>query len=246
MWCADCTRSFSADAMRIAIIGTGKMGKAVAALATERGHVIHTQVSRSENPGGEALTADRLQGTDVAVEFTRPEAVVANLERFITLGIPVVTGTTGWTESLPSVRALVQQRRGALLHSANFSVGVHLFFRAAKDLARWFGGRPQFIASIHEEHHKTKLDAPSGTALQLQRKLEEVEHERCFPITSVRAGAAMGIHRLTYANVQERITLTHETLSREVFADGALAAAEWLPGHTGVFTFEQMLFGETA
>jgi 4-hydroxy-tetrahydrodipicolinate reductase len=246
MLCADYTRSFSADAMRIAIIGTGKMGQAVAALAAARGHVIHTQVSRGDNPGGEALTADRLSGTDVAVEFTRPDAVVANLERLIPLGIPVVTGTTGWSESLSSVRTLVQQRHGALLHSVNFSVGVQLFFRAAQDLARQFGGRPQFTASIHEEHHKTKVDAPSGTALQLQRKLEEVAHQRSFPITSVRAGAAIGIHRLTYATEQERITLTHETLSRDVFADGALTAAEWLPGHTGVFTLEQMLFGETA
>jgi 4-hydroxy-tetrahydrodipicolinate reductase len=222
------------------------MGKAVAALAAERGHLIHTLVGRSENAGGRALTADRLRGADVALEFTRPDAAVANLERLMDAGIPTVTGTTGWNESLPRISELVEQSHGALLHAANFAVGVHLFFRAAQDLARWFSGRHQFAVSIHEEHHKTKLDAPSGTALQLERKLEKIEPGRRFPITSVRIGEALGTHKLTYVAPEERITLSHETLSRNVFAGGAVMAAEWLPGHQGVFTFEQMLFGGPA
>jgi 4-hydroxy-tetrahydrodipicolinate reductase len=242
---AGCTRSSSADAMRIAIIGTGRMGKAVAALATEHGHVIHAQVSRAENAGGMALTADRLRGTDVAIEFTRPDAVVANVEHLIGLGIPTVTGTTGWTQSLPKICELVNRHQGSLLHAANFSVGVHLFFRAAQDLARWFSGRPQFAGSIHEQHHRAKLDTPSGTALLLQQKLQVVEGGSSLPITSVRAGDALGTHTLTYVAQQERITLSHETLSRDVFAAGAVTAAEWLPGNIGVFTFEEMLFGGT-
>jgi 4-hydroxy-tetrahydrodipicolinate reductase len=242
---AGCTRSFSAEAMRIAIIGTGRMGSAVAAAAREHGHNIHAQVSRAENPGGTALTADRLRGTDVAIEFTRPDAVVANLEHLIELGIPTVTGTTGWTRSLPGVCELVNRRGGSLLHAANFSVGVHLFFRVAQDLARWFSGRPQFAGSIHEHHHQDKLDAPSGTALLLQRKLQETANGRSLPITSVRAGDALGTHTLAYVAPQERVTLSHETLSRDVFAEGAVTAAEWLPGHIGVFTFEEMLFGGT-
>src|SRR4051794_28407172 len=151
--------------MRIAIIGNGKMGKAVAALAAERGHTIHTVVSGLENAGGKALTAGRLTGADVAVEFTRPDAVVRNLRRLMELGIPTVTGTTGWYEALPEVQELVRERSGALLHAVNFSVGVHLFFRAARDLARSFRDRPEFVVAIHEEHHRAKLDAPSGTAL---------------------------------------------------------------------------------
>ena len=230
--------------MKIAIIGNGKMGKAVAALATERGHSIHTLVTRLENAGGRALTAERLAGADVAIEFTRPDAAMANLERLIGLGIPTVTGTTGWTEFLPKLSELVRQRGGALLHAANFSVGVHLFFRAARDLARSFRGRSEFAVSIHEEHHKAKVDATSGTALLLQRQLWEEEPGRRFPITSVRAGEAPGTHALTYAGPHETVTLTHVTRSREVFAAGALAAAEWLPGRTGVFTFDQLLFGE--
>jgi 4-hydroxy-tetrahydrodipicolinate reductase len=230
--------------LKIAIIGNGKMGKAVAALATERGHSIHTLVNRLENDGGRALTAERLAGADVAIEFTRPDAAVANLERLIGLGVPTVTGTTGWTEALPKLSELVRQRDGALLHAANFSVGVHLFFRAARDLARSFRGRSEFAVSIHEEHHKAKVDATSGTALLLQRQLWEEEPGRRFPITSVRAGEAPGTHALTYTGPHETVTLTHVTRSREVFAAGALAAAEWLPGHTGVFTFDQLLFGE--
>ncbi|HEY3012976.1 MAG TPA: dihydrodipicolinate reductase C-terminal domain-containing protein [Gemmatimonadales bacterium] len=229
--------------MRIAIIGNGKMGKVVAALAVEHGHSIHTVVTRLENSGGRALTSERLTGADVAVEFTRPDAAVGNLERLIELGIPTVTGTTGWTEELPRLTALVLQRGGALLHAANFSVGVQLFLRAARDLARCFRGRPEFAVSILEEHHKTKLDAPSGTALLLQRQLWSDEPGRRFPITSVRAGDAPGTHTLSYDAPHETVTLSHVTRSRQVFAAGALAAAEWLPGHTGVFTFDEMLFG---
>jgi 4-hydroxy-tetrahydrodipicolinate reductase len=231
--------------MRIAIIGNGKMGKAVAALAAERGHTIHTVVHRLENPAGGALTKERLAGADVAIEFTRSDAVVANLERLIELGIPTVTGTTGWTDALPQVAALAGKRGGALLHSANFSVGVHLFFRAARELARSFRGRPEFVVSILEEHHASKVDAPSGTALLLQRQLWSQEPSRRFPITSVRAGTSPGTHTLTYDGPHETVTLSHVAKSREAFASGTLAAAEWLPGHTGVFTFEEMLFGGT-
>ena len=231
--------------MKIAIIGNGKMGKAIAGLATERGHIIHTVINRVENPGGRALTRERLSGADVAIEFTRPDAVVGNLERLIELGVPTVTGTTGWTEELPRVTALVERRGAGLLYAANFSVGVHLFFHAARDLARHFRGRPEFVVSIHEEHHAAKLDAPSGTALLLQRQLWAEEPGRRFPITSLRSGETPGNHTLTYEGAFETISLSHIARSRQVFAAGALAAAEWLPGHTGVFTFDDMLFGES-
>lgn len=222
------------------------MGKAVAALAIERGHSIHTVVESSDNVAGRALTRERLAGADVAVEFTRPEAAVSNLERLIELGIPTVTGTTGWTEALPRITALVEARRAALLHAANFSVGVHLFLRAARKLARNFSGRSEFAASIREEHHAAKLDAPSGTALLLQRQLGDSDASRTFPIASVRAGTSPGIHTVTYEGPHETVSLSHVARDREAFAEGALTAAEWLPGKTGVFTFEHLLFGENA
>ena len=229
--------------MRIAIIGNGKMGKAVAALARERGHIIHAVIQRAENVDGQALTEERLKGVDVAVEFTRPDSVLRNLERLSELGIPTVTGTTGWEDELAQVSQWFQQRRGALLHAANFAVGVHLFLRAARELARGFRALPEFSASIEEEHHQSKLDAPSGTALLLQRQLRAEDHGRNIPISSIRQGNAVGTHTLTYQSAHETVTLRHAAQSREVFATGALSAAEWLPGHVGVFTFEQMLFG---
>jgi 4-hydroxy-tetrahydrodipicolinate reductase len=222
------------------------MGQAVAALATGRGHTIHTVIGASENARGRALTSERLAGADVAVEFTRPDAVVSNLERLIELGVPTVTGTTGWTDALPRISALVEKKRGALLHAPNFSVGVHLFLRAARELARSFRGRPEFDGSILEEHHATKLDKPSGTALLLQRQLGAEDPDRRVPITSTREGSIPGSHTLTYNGAHETVTLSHVARSRQSFAAGALAAAEWLPGKTGVFTFEDMLFGESA
>ena len=232
--------------MKIAIVGNGRMGKAVAVLGAQRGHSIHTVVDSSDNAGGRALTRERLAGTDVAIEFTRPDAAVSNLEQLVELGIPTVTGTTGWTAALPRITDLVHARNGALLHAANFSAGVHLFLRTAQELARAFSVRPEFVASIREEHHAGKLDSPSGTALLLQRRLAESDAVRSFPISSVRLGTVPGTHTLTYEGPHETVSLSHLARDREAFAAGALAAAEWLPGKTGVFTFEQLLFGETA
>jgi 4-hydroxy-tetrahydrodipicolinate reductase len=231
--------------MRIAIVGNGRMGKAVAALAQAHGHRIQTEVDSGENLGGQALTLERQAGVDVAFEFTRPDAVVSNLERLIQLGVPTVTGTTGWEGALPRITGLVAARKGALLYAANFSAGVHLFLRAARDLARAFSGHPEFGASISEEHHATKRDTPSGTALLLQRRLADTDASRPFPISSVRVGTVAGTHSLTYQGPHEAISLSHVARDREAFAAGALAAAEWLPGKVGVFTFEELLFGET-
>jgi len=228
--------------MHISIIGNGKMGKAVAALAAQRGHTIQTVVAGPENRAGRALTAERLSGTDVALEFTRPDAVLPNLERLIDLHIPTVTGNTGWTEQLPAIELLVQRRGGALLYAANFSVGVHLFLRVARALAQCFRGWPDFTEAIHEEHHASKVDAPSGTALLLQQQLREIEPRRRFPITSTRTGETPGTHTISYETPQETVTLGHISRGRDVFAAGALAAAEWLPGHRGVFTFDDLLF----
>lgn len=232
--------------MRIAIVGNGRMGKAVAALAVDRGHTIHTVVTSEENAAGRALVMTRLAGSDVALEFTRPEAAVDNLEKLLELGIPTVTGTTGWYDALPRVTACTQTHGGALLHSPNFSVGVHLFLRAARELARLLKERPEFAGSIVEEHHSSKRDAPSGTALLLQRQLTASDAERSFPISSLRQGNVPGTHTLSYDGPHEQILLSHIARDREAFAAGALLAAQWLPGKAGVFTFDDMLFGPAA
>ena len=230
--------------MRIAIVGNGRMGRAVAELAEARGHAVRL-IGREENAGGAALTRERLAEVDVAVEFTRPDAVVANLERLLDAGIPTVTGTTGWSADLPRIARLAEARRGALLHAANFSIGVHLVLRAARDLAARFAGRPEFDAFILEEHHAAKRDAPSGTATVLRARAREADPARDLPITSVRAGSIPGTHVLTYDGPHETVALSHVARSRGSFAAGALAAAEWLPGRPGVHEFEAMLFGGT-
>ena len=229
--------------MRLAIVGNGRMGRAVAELAQERGHVVHAVIGREENAGGAALTRERLAGVEVAIELTRADAVVANLERLIEAGIPTVTGTTGWSAELPRIARLVEASGGTLLHAANFSVGVHLFLRAARDLAARFAGRPEFDSFILEEHHATKVDAPSGTAAALRGRLREADAAREFPITSVRAGSIPGTHVVTYDGPHDTVALSHVARSRRGFAAGALAAAEWLPGRPGVHDFEEMLFG---
>lgn len=231
--------------MRIVVVGNGKMGRAVAALAEERGHAVLATIGSAENAGGRALTADRLRQADVALEFTRPEAAVPNLARLIDAGVPVVCGTTGWESELPQVRARVARAGGALLHAANFSVGVHLFLRAARALAGVLAGHPEFDAFILEEHHAAKRDAPSGTARVLRERAAAADPVREFPITSLRVGATPGTHLLAYDGSHERITLSHVARNRGAFAAGALAAAEWLPGRPGVHTFEDMLFGGT-
>jgi 4-hydroxy-tetrahydrodipicolinate reductase len=229
--------------MRIVVVGNGRMGQTVARLAEQRGHTIHAVIGGAENTDGRALTPDRLARADVAIEFTRPDAAPANLERLVAAGIPTVTGTTGWLEQLPRIATLVAERKGALLHAANFSLGVHLFLRAARELARGFAGRAEFDAFILEEHHAAKRDAPSGTARELQARVREADPQRPYPITSVRIGAAPGTHMVAYDGPYERVTLSHAARNRDGFAAGALAAAEWLPGHPGVHTVEDMLFG---
>lgn len=231
--------------MRIVVVGDGKMGHAVAGLAERRGHSILAMIGGEENASGRALTRERLAGADVAIEFTQPDAAAANLERLIEAGLPTVTGTTGWLAELPRITALVQRNGGSFLYASNFSVGVQLFLRAAGELASRFANHAEFDAFILEEHHAGKRDAPSGTARSLAEALRRGDPTRSYPITSIRAGAIPGTHAVTYDGPSESVTLRHEARSRNGFAAGALAAAEWLPGHPGVHTFEEMLFGAT-
>jgi 4-hydroxy-tetrahydrodipicolinate reductase len=229
--------------MRIALVGYGRMGHAVEAAALARGHTIHARIDPGLGKNGVSLTPESLRGADVAIEFTSPGAAPGNLRRLIEAGVPVVTGTTGWRAELPAVSSLAAERGGALLHSSNFSVGVHLFIRAAHELAARFADHPDFDGFILEEHHAQKLDAPSGTALTLQQAVRSADPGRPYPVTSIRAGSIPGIHTLTYDGPHDTVVLSHSARSRQGFAAGAVLAAEWLPGRRGVFTFEDMLFG---
>jgi len=230
--------------MRIALIGHGKMNRAITELALSRGHVITTVITSAENRNGNGITRERLAGADVAIEFTRPDQAPANLLALAALGIPTITGTTGWLIRLPEISRTVAAHHTALLHSPNFSIGVQLFLRSARDLAQRFAGQADFGAFVVETHHAAKLDAPSGTAIRLQATLRDGDPARDYPVTSVRGGHVPGTHEVVYDAPFETIRLEHIARGRQVFAAGALAAAEWIQGREGVFTFDQMLFGE--
>lgn len=232
--------------MRLALIGYGRMNQAVGRCAIERGHEITAIVTGAENGGAAALTAERLASVEVAIESTGAAAAPENLITLARLRIPTVCATTGWLKSLPDVEAAVTQHGGALLHSANFSVGAQIFLRAAEDLARRFSQRAEFDGYVTETHHSAKRDAPSGTARQLAAALARGDAGRGWPITSIRGGHDPGTHEVVLDAPFETIRLQHVARGREVFAAGAVAAAEWLAVRTGVFTFDQMLFGGDA
>lgn len=230
--------------MKLALVGHGKMGQAIAQLARERGHSIVAVVERADNPNGAGLTRERLAGADLVFEFTEPHAAVGNLLALARLGTRIVTGTTGWQERLPEIAAVVTAHGGALLHSPNFSPGVQLFLHVAGDLARRFAGQRGFEGFVVESHHGAKRDAPSGTAVALKRALQGGDPDREFPVTSIRGGFDPGTHVAVFDAPFETVRLEHQARSRQVFAAGALLAGEWLDGRTGVFTFDQMLFPE--
>ncbi|MGH7560939.1 MAG: 4-hydroxy-tetrahydrodipicolinate reductase [Gemmatimonadales bacterium] len=230
--------------MRIAVVGDGRMGAAVRAEALARGHEVPVTLGRRGNDGGAGITTARFAEVAVALEFTRPDAAPRNVARLLELGVPVVTGTTGWDDELPRLQELARERGGALLHAANFSIGVQLLLRAARELARW-SARSDFDAAIVERHHRAKRDAPSGTALLLQRTVRRADPGREYPVTSIRQGHDPGSHAVRWDAPHETLTLAHEVRDRSVFAVGAVRAAEWLAQRRGVFTFEDVLFGTT-
>jgi 4-hydroxy-tetrahydrodipicolinate reductase len=224
---------------KLAIVGLGKMGQAVAALAPERGWEIVAQIGAEQNREGAGITRESLRGADVAVEFTVPSAAVPNVRAAVEAGCPIVIGTTGWHDQLPSLAEWVRARRGAVLAAANFSVGVNAFAEIVAFASRLLGGVGGFDAHLIETHHAAKKDAPSGTAQTLRQAASAWPKE--IPITSVRTGYVPGTHELICDAPFETIRLTHTARDRRVFAEGALTAAAWLPGRVGVFSMRDVL-----
>jgi len=228
----------TADTPRIAILGMGRMGREVDAAAQERGVRVVARLDVEDVSNRSAAIA-ALKEADVAIAFTVPDSAVADIELCLEAGTPVVVGTTGWYDRLDEMRARVEERGGTLLHAPNFSLGVALMKavleRAAEVLARVEG----FDVHITETHHAGKKDAPSGTALLLQRAL--AGSGRDVPITSIRVGDVPGRHEVCIDGAYEQVVVSHEARNRRVFADGALTAALWLRGRTGVFTLDDVL-----
>jgi len=228
--------------MNLALIGYGKMGRMIEQLAVARGHRVVFRADVEGNDAGQALTRENLQGVDVALDFTVPDAVVPNVERITALGVNLVVGTTGWMNRLGEVRRLVEERGAGLVYSSNFSIGVNVFFRLMEVAASQFRNYADYDPWIYEIHHRAKVDAPSGTALKLKQILEQA-YSREISTASNRAGAVPGIHTVGFDSESDTLTFTHTARSRSGFASGALHAAEWIRGKKGVYEFSEVLFG---
>jgi 4-hydroxy-tetrahydrodipicolinate reductase len=228
---------------RLAVIGDGKMGRLVASLAPAMGFEVVAQLGRAQTQGG--LTLEALAGAEVVVEFTVPDAAADIVRACTTLGVPVVSGTTGWDAERAIVESFVRGSGGALLWAPNFALGVHLFAKVVAEAARRFAhAGAGFDAHLIETHHAQKLDAPSGTA-RLLATVAEQARGRTVPVTSVRTGHVPGTHEIVFDAPFEQVRLVHEARDRRVFAAGALTAARWLVGKRGVFTLDDFL-GEIA
>lgn len=223
--------------MKVAIVGYGKMGRMIENLAPQYG----IGISHRLDVGWTA--ADLRERPDAAIEFSTPEAAVANLESLAALSIPVVCGTTGWMAELDRVRRAVDAAGSALVYSANYSIGVNVFQRLAAEAARLLRDEEQYEAWAWEIHHSAKKDAPSGTLLQLTAAMKQAGYARRIDESSSRAGAHPGTHEIGFDSAADTITLRHTARSREGFARGALKAAQWIKGKRGVHAFADVLFG---
>jgi 4-hydroxy-tetrahydrodipicolinate reductase len=224
----------------IAIIGDGKMGQAIRELVQAKGWKVAAIIGERESADGSGITRTTLGNADVAVEFTEPKAAVANITAALRAGVPVVAGTTGWYDQLPAVTQVAKEAGTALLWSPNFSLGVNVLIELARYAGTLMEQLKEFDAHIVETHHAKKMDAPSGTAVAISKAASE-GLKRAIPTTSVRTGSVPGTHELIFDGLYEQLSLTHIARDRRVFAEGALAAADWLVGKRGVFTMRDVL-----
>ena len=226
----------SSRRLNVVVLGCGKTGAIVAEVVSKHGHNVRT-VDVDENAHAGWLTAENLRDCDVVIDFTTPEAVLENIAACVRAHKPMVVGTTGWYGEMERVREMVQQAGSGFLWGANFSYGVNLFFQilraAAPALQHGYSGH------ITERHHIHKKDAPSGTAIALQRVLEQAAGMR-IEISSEREGDVMGVHTLELVSAGDRLVLSHDVLSRQTFAEGAVLGAEWIAGKTGFYDFKDI------
>ncbi len=233
--------------MNILLIGYGKMGKAIEAIAIERGHSI---TGKADNPE-ELLKFNST--ADAAIEFSQPDAVIDNLKFCFDKKIPVVCGTTGWLGRKHEIESLCTQKKAAFFYASNYSLGVNLFFKLNEYLAILMKGRKGYEISIDETHHTQKKDAPSGTAITLAEgiiknnpskkgwALNKASNPEELPIRSFRIDPAPGTHTVHYNSAVDDVLIQHTAHSRQGFALGAVLVAEWLAGKTGVYTMDDFL-----
>jgi 4-hydroxy-tetrahydrodipicolinate reductase len=221
--------------MLLLVLGKGKTGSIVAAVARERGHSVRV-LDQAENRDAAALTAPTVAGVDVFIDFTTPEAAVENMRAILARGCRVVVGTTGWYDKLEEMKTLALRRGGGLLYGSNFSLGVQKLFRLTEQLAHLDG----YQIAISETHHTSKIDAPSGTAITLRQIIQAARPGTHVEVASHRVGEVAGEHVVTAASDSDTLELKHVARNRRGFALGAVRAAEWLAGKSGVWDFREI------
>ncbi len=222
--------------MHLLILGRGKTGSLVEQVAAERRHHVRA-LDEAENADAKALTAEFLSPFDVAIDFTTPSAVIPNAEACIQARKPIIIGTTGWYDQIPRLREQVLAAKTGFLYGSNFSIGVNLFFEIVATAAA--ASKFDYSGQIFERHHTQKKDAPSGTAVTIQKIIREKGGEE-LEIVSFREGDVVGMHEVAFDSANDRIYLCHDAKSRRGFAEGAVRAAEWLAGKTGFFEFRDI------
>lgn len=236
--------------MRILLIGYGKMGKTIEQIARAKGHDI---IGTIDHTNADTLHNYTSENTDVAIEFTHPEAAFGNVSYCLTHGIPVVSGSTGWLDKYDEAVKLCQENNGAFFYASNYSVGVNLFFHFNEYIASKMQAYPEYQVAIKEVHHLQKVDKPSGTGittaegiLSSYKNLEgwvadNPEEKTKLNIASEREPDVVGTHIVTYSSEVDQIELGHIAHSRTGFAEGAVMAATWLSGRQGVYGMKDML-----
>jgi len=236
--------------MKIALIGYGKMGKAIEEIARQRGHSVEAAISRANL---HEFTADNLSKADMAIEFTGPHSAYENVKKCLEAGIPVVCGSTGWTEKIEEIKQLATDKNCGFIYASNFSVGVNVFFEVNKRLAALMAPHEDYDVILEETHHTQKKDAPSGTAITLAEQILAVNKRKQrwvneisdvpgdLEIISHRIDPAPGTHSIKYSSPIDTIEIIHTAHSRKGFAAGAVLAAEFLQGRSGYFTMKDVL-----
>lgn len=220
--------------MNIAIFGNGKMGKKISELAKKKGHdIIYTADSKTP------ATSLELSNTDVAIEFSTPNTAFKNIAHAINNDIPIVSGTTGWLDKIEKINNLCIKKNGAFIYSSNFSIGVNIFFELNKKLANLMKNQ-DYETKIHEIHHTQKLDAPSGTAISLQKEINNILKNK-ITISNDRINKVAGIHQVKYSSIIDEIEIKHTAKSRDGFAIGAIIAAEWIINKKGIYSMQDIL-----
>ena len=229
--------------MRVAIIGYGKMGHEIEKVLIERGHSVVLKVDVDNRE--ECMTKRAFEDVDVAIEFTSPATAYDNIRECLLLGVPVLSGSTGWTARKAEIDALCREQGGAFFYSSNYSLGVNVLFRLNRWLSKVMATLPQYTVKIEETHHIHKLDAPSGTAATLAEEMAAAsEGKLCVPkdeIISYREGECPGIHTIIFDSEEDTLSVSHSAKSRRGLAFGAVLAAEWLIGRKGVFSMDDFL-----